>query len=151
VLQHGAAQFLGPLVGRTADPAAVAVAPVTVGLLCHAQQFRHLIDAAVRTDAEDDLLSGRCVLLRWGGPARRWPEGAPGNTGDATAVPYRQASAGRRPGTRPQPGWPPQGHPHSLHTARRGLWLGPSVASSEWFKAELAPIAGPEFTSAVVP
>lgn len=27
------------------------------------------------------------------------------------------------------------------------LWLGPSVASSEWFKAELAPIAGPEFTS----
>ena len=27
------------------------------------------------------------------------------------------------------------------------LWLGPSVASYEWFKAELAPIAGPEFTS----
>jgi len=27
------------------------------------------------------------------------------------------------------------------------LWLGPSVASSEWFKAELAPVAGPEFTS----
>lgn len=27
------------------------------------------------------------------------------------------------------------------------LWLGPSAASSEWFKAELAPIAGPEFTS----
>ncbi len=27
------------------------------------------------------------------------------------------------------------------------LWLGPSVASSEWFKAELAPLAGPEFTS----
>jgi transcriptional regulator with XRE-family HTH domain len=26
------------------------------------------------------------------------------------------------------------------------LWLGPSVASSEWFKAELAPVAGPEFT-----
>jgi transcriptional regulator with XRE-family HTH domain len=27
------------------------------------------------------------------------------------------------------------------------LWLGPSIASYEWFKAELAPIAGPEFTS----
>jgi transcriptional regulator with XRE-family HTH domain len=27
------------------------------------------------------------------------------------------------------------------------LWLGPSVASYEWFKAELEPIAGPEFTS----
>jgi transcriptional regulator with XRE-family HTH domain len=27
------------------------------------------------------------------------------------------------------------------------LWLGPSAASSEWFKAELAPTAGPEFTS----
>jgi transcriptional regulator with XRE-family HTH domain len=27
------------------------------------------------------------------------------------------------------------------------LWLGPSIASFEWFKAELAPIAGPEFTS----
>jgi transcriptional regulator with XRE-family HTH domain len=27
------------------------------------------------------------------------------------------------------------------------LWLGPSVSSSEWFKAELAPVAGPEFTS----
>jgi transcriptional regulator with XRE-family HTH domain len=27
------------------------------------------------------------------------------------------------------------------------LWLGPSVASYEWFKAELAPVAGPEFTS----
>lgn len=27
------------------------------------------------------------------------------------------------------------------------LWLGPSVASSEWFKSELAPVAGPEFTS----
>ena len=26
------------------------------------------------------------------------------------------------------------------------LWLGPSVASSEWFKAELAPSAGPEFS-----
>ena len=26
------------------------------------------------------------------------------------------------------------------------LWLGPSVASAEWFKAELAPIAGPEFS-----
>jgi hypothetical protein len=26
------------------------------------------------------------------------------------------------------------------------LWLGPSVASYEWFRAELAPIAGPEFT-----
>jgi transcriptional regulator with XRE-family HTH domain len=26
------------------------------------------------------------------------------------------------------------------------LWLGPSVQSSEWFTAELAPIAGPEFT-----
>jgi transcriptional regulator with XRE-family HTH domain len=26
------------------------------------------------------------------------------------------------------------------------LWLGPSVASHEWFKAEFAPIAGPEFT-----
>jgi transcriptional regulator with XRE-family HTH domain len=26
------------------------------------------------------------------------------------------------------------------------LWLGPSVASYEWFTAELAPIAGPEFT-----
>ena len=29
------------------------------------------------------------------------------------------------------------------------LWLGPSVASSEWFKAELAPIAGPEFSSRI--
>jgi transcriptional regulator with XRE-family HTH domain len=27
------------------------------------------------------------------------------------------------------------------------LWLGPSAATSEWFKTELAPIAGPEFTS----
>ena len=27
------------------------------------------------------------------------------------------------------------------------LWLGPTVASSEWFRAELAPVAGPEFTS----
>ena len=27
------------------------------------------------------------------------------------------------------------------------LWLGPSVASSEWFRAEPAPAAGPEFTS----
>lgn len=26
------------------------------------------------------------------------------------------------------------------------LWLGPSAASSEWFKAELAPVAGTEFT-----
>jgi transcriptional regulator with XRE-family HTH domain len=26
------------------------------------------------------------------------------------------------------------------------LWLGPSVASYEWFRAELAPVAGPEFT-----
>jgi len=26
------------------------------------------------------------------------------------------------------------------------LWLGPSVASAEWFKAELAPLAGPEFS-----
>ena len=26
------------------------------------------------------------------------------------------------------------------------LWLGPSIASYEWFKAELAPTAGPEFT-----
>jgi transcriptional regulator with XRE-family HTH domain len=26
------------------------------------------------------------------------------------------------------------------------LWLGPSAASSEWFRAELAPIAGPPFT-----
>jgi transcriptional regulator with XRE-family HTH domain len=26
------------------------------------------------------------------------------------------------------------------------LWLGPSVTSYEWFTAELAPIAGPEFT-----
>jgi excisionase family DNA binding protein len=26
------------------------------------------------------------------------------------------------------------------------LWLGPSVASYEWFRAELAPIAGAEFT-----
>jgi hypothetical protein len=26
------------------------------------------------------------------------------------------------------------------------LWLGPSAASYEWFTAELAPIAGPEFT-----
>lgn len=26
------------------------------------------------------------------------------------------------------------------------LWLGPSAENSEWFKAELAPIAGPEFT-----
>ena len=26
------------------------------------------------------------------------------------------------------------------------LWLGPSVASSEWFRAELAPVAGPDFT-----
>jgi transcriptional regulator with XRE-family HTH domain len=26
------------------------------------------------------------------------------------------------------------------------LWLGPSIESSEWFKAELAPLAGPEFT-----
>jgi transcriptional regulator with XRE-family HTH domain len=29
------------------------------------------------------------------------------------------------------------------------LWLGPSVASHEWFKAEFAPIAGPEFTRRV--
>ena len=29
------------------------------------------------------------------------------------------------------------------------LWLGPSVASSERFKAELAPIAGPEFSSRI--
>ncbi len=27
------------------------------------------------------------------------------------------------------------------------LWLGPSVSGSEWFKTELAPLAGPEFTS----
>jgi transcriptional regulator with XRE-family HTH domain len=27
------------------------------------------------------------------------------------------------------------------------LWLGPSLASHEWFKAELAPTAGPEFTN----
>ncbi|MBO0814315.1 MAG: hypothetical protein J2P30_04065 [Actinobacteria bacterium] len=27
-----------------------------------------------------------------------------------------------------------------------GLWLGPSAETSEWFKAELAPIAGAEFT-----
>lgn len=27
------------------------------------------------------------------------------------------------------------------------LWLGPSVAASEWFKADLAPVAGPEFTT----
>ncbi|MFG2058343.1 helix-turn-helix domain-containing protein [Micromonospora sp. NPDC048930] len=26
------------------------------------------------------------------------------------------------------------------------LWLGPSAETSEWFKAELAPVAGPEFT-----
>jgi MmyB-like transcription regulator ligand binding domain len=26
------------------------------------------------------------------------------------------------------------------------LWLGPSAENSEWLKAELAPIAGPEFT-----
>lgn len=26
------------------------------------------------------------------------------------------------------------------------LWLGPSAETSEWFRAELAPIAGPEFT-----
>lgn len=26
------------------------------------------------------------------------------------------------------------------------LWLGPSAGSSEWFRAELAPVAGPEFT-----
>lgn len=26
------------------------------------------------------------------------------------------------------------------------LWLGPSVVSSEWFRAELAPVAGPAFT-----
>jgi DNA-binding XRE family transcriptional regulator len=26
------------------------------------------------------------------------------------------------------------------------LWLGPSVAAYEWFRAELAPVAGPEFT-----
>jgi transcriptional regulator with XRE-family HTH domain len=26
------------------------------------------------------------------------------------------------------------------------LWLGPSVAAAEWFKAGLAPLAGPEFT-----
>jgi transcriptional regulator with XRE-family HTH domain len=26
------------------------------------------------------------------------------------------------------------------------LWLGPSVESSEWFTAELAPVAGPDFT-----
>ncbi|MEO3752466.1 helix-turn-helix transcriptional regulator [Streptomyces sp. B6B3] len=26
------------------------------------------------------------------------------------------------------------------------LWLGPSAASTEWFTAELAPLAGPEFT-----
>lgn len=26
------------------------------------------------------------------------------------------------------------------------LWLGPSVAASEWFKAQLAPVAGAEFT-----
>jgi transcriptional regulator with XRE-family HTH domain len=26
------------------------------------------------------------------------------------------------------------------------LWLGPSANASEWFKAELAPVAGPEFT-----
>jgi transcriptional regulator with XRE-family HTH domain len=26
------------------------------------------------------------------------------------------------------------------------LWLGPSFENSEWFKAELAPVAGPEFT-----
>lgn len=27
------------------------------------------------------------------------------------------------------------------------LWLGPSLAASEWFKAALAPMAGPEFTT----
>ncbi|HEX5087365.1 MAG TPA: helix-turn-helix transcriptional regulator [Nocardioides sp.] len=27
-----------------------------------------------------------------------------------------------------------------------GLWLAPTVAQSEWLRAELAPIAGPEFT-----
>jgi transcriptional regulator with XRE-family HTH domain len=27
------------------------------------------------------------------------------------------------------------------------LWVGPSVESSEWFRAELAPVAGPEFTA----
>ncbi len=26
------------------------------------------------------------------------------------------------------------------------LWLGPSAETSEWFRAELAPVAGPEFT-----
>ena len=29
------------------------------------------------------------------------------------------------------------------------LWLGPSVATAEWFKAGLAPVAGPEFTSRI--
>ena len=29
------------------------------------------------------------------------------------------------------------------------LWLGPSVATAEWFKADLAPIAGPEFSSRI--
>jgi transcriptional regulator with XRE-family HTH domain len=27
------------------------------------------------------------------------------------------------------------------------LWLGPSAGASEWFKTEVAPLAGPEFTS----
>lgn len=27
------------------------------------------------------------------------------------------------------------------------LWLGPSLAAFEWFKADLAPLAGPEFTT----
>jgi hypothetical protein len=26
------------------------------------------------------------------------------------------------------------------------LWIGPSAETSEWFRAELAPVAGPEFT-----
>jgi hypothetical protein len=39
------------------------VESVTVGLLRHAQQVRHLIDAAMRAEAEDDFLSGQCVLL----------------------------------------------------------------------------------------
>lgn len=29
------------------------------------------------------------------------------------------------------------------------LWLGPSAENSEWFKSELAPVAGPEFTRRV--
>jgi hypothetical protein len=38
------------------------IEPVVVGLLRHAQEFSHVIDDAMRAEAEDDFLQGHCVF-----------------------------------------------------------------------------------------